>query len=127
MRHGGTVGGYVAGATGGSRHVAEGHRLLAAGAVRLGVRPGGAQPERRRTGGGRAMWRGGRAWMCAGGLTAADGGCAEGVVRELLGRGGQRTGERGGGEAAQAQRRDGRDGRGPGGQQRGEQRVPPMA
>jgi hypothetical protein len=65
--------------------------------------------------------------MCTGGLTAAGGRCAEGVVRELLGRGGQRAGERGGGEAAKAQRRDGRGGRGSGGQQRGEQRMPPMA
>jgi len=65
--------------------------------------------------------------MCAGGLTAVVGRCAEGVVRELLGRCGQRTGERGGGEAAETQRRDGRDGRGSDGQQGGEQRVPPMA
>jgi hypothetical protein len=62
--------------------------------------------------------------MYAGALTAAGGRCAEGVVRELLGRCGQRTGERGGGEATKAQRRDGR---GSGGQQRGEQRGPPMA
>ena len=49
------------------------------------------------------------------------------LVRELLGRGGQRAAERGGGEATKAQRRDGRGGRGSGGQQGGEQRVPPMA
>jgi hypothetical protein len=65
--------------------------------------------------------------MGGGGLTAARGRCAEGVVRELLGRGGQRTGERGGGEAAKAQRRDSRCGRGSGGQQRGEHRMPPRA
>jgi len=64
--------------------------------------------------------------MGAGGLAAAGGWCAEGVVRELLGRGGQRAGERGGGEAAKAQRRDGRGGRGSGGQQRGEQPMPVM-
>jgi hypothetical protein len=49
------------------------------------------------------------------------------MVRESLGRGGQRAGERGGGEATKAQRSDGRGGRGSGGQQWGEQRVPPMA
>jgi hypothetical protein len=65
--------------------------------------------------------------MYAGGLTALGGRCAEGVVRESLGRCRQRTSERGGGEATKAHRRDGRDGRGSGGQQRGEQRVPPMA
>jgi hypothetical protein len=65
--------------------------------------------------------------MCAGGLAAARGWRAEGVVCELLGRGGQRTGERGGGEATNTQRRRGRGGRGSGGQQRGEQGVPPMA
>jgi hypothetical protein len=65
--------------------------------------------------------------MGAGGLTAVGGRCAEGVVRELLGRGGQCAGERGGGEATKAQRRDGRGGGGSGGQQRGEQGMPPMA
>src|ERR1700750_2645225 len=124
--HGGAVGGYVAGAAGGGRQVAEGHRLLAGGAVGFGVGPGGGPPQRRRTGGIRASGRGGRARVGAGGLAAAGGRCAEGVVRELLGRGGQRAGERGGGEAAQGQRRDRGGGRVSGGQQRGEQRMPPM-
>src|SRR5262249_37920325 len=99
-------------------------------AVCFGVRPGGAQPERGRPGGVRADRWGGRAWMRAGGLATARRWCAERVVCELLGRGGQRTGEPGGGEAANTQprpRRGGRGGRGSGGQQRGEQGVPPIA
>jgi hypothetical protein len=46
------------------------------------------------------------------------GGRPDGVVGELLDRGGQRAGEGGGGEAADAERRDGGGGSGPGGQKR---------
>ena len=71
--HRGAIGGDAARATGRGRQIAEGHRLLLAGAVCPGVRPCGAQPE------GGLPGRVGARWLTVAGASGARGriGCAE--------------------------------------------------
>ena len=113
--HCAAVSGDVTGAACRPGKVAEGHRLLLGGAVLLCVRPSVAQP----VGGmaGRVGADRGRAVVRAGGRFVC-GGRADRVMGELLDRSGQRTGEGGGSEATDAERRDGGGGSGPGGQKR---------